>query len=190
MAMEGDLILMHQVSTPPQRDVARSLAPLGLQDNAGNPLKLRNLHQSFSCVHPPSCREALQRVVSAVTASAFAMHLDVVRSEGSEPGKIHVQFADSGKKPYGMEKLQTELFSLFAEEGIHDAVKHSAHLTLNYFAQQRIKPIHVRPVTLIIDTIELVEVRGRGDNYRYEPIETLHLLPMTEPPAIQLHLLA
>ena len=69
-------------------------------------------------------------------------------------------------------------------------MKHSAHLTLNYFAQQRIKPIHVRPVTLIIDTIELVEVRGRGDNYRYEPIETLHLLPMTEPPAIQLHLLA
>ncbi len=188
MAVEGEIFLMHRVSELSRRDVAETLVSSGLQ-NAVNPIAMRNAHQSFSCVHAPDCREALRRVGSAVTASAFAMHLDVVRSEGYESGKIQVQFADSGKTPYGMVKLQAELFSLFAKEGIHDAVKHSAHLTVNYFAQQRIGPVQVGSVILIIDTIELVEVRGRGDTYRYEPIESWRLRPMIEPPTIQLDLL-
>ena len=90
----------------------------------------------------------------------------------------------------GFVKFQTDLHSAFDRHGIQDGLRHSAHITLGYWARQRMQKVYVRPVLWIIDTIELVEVQGHGDTYRYESLDAWRPLLMTESPTFQPDLLA
>lgn len=177
--------------TPVRREIHRAIEPLKLASVIGNALfPSRNWHQSLSGWHMPEMLELLQLACSQLQAQAFCFRLDRFSCTGKNPGSIHWALRSSHDEPLGFQELLTELRRVFALNGIKDDCSHTAHVTLSYFAEQRIANAQIEPVDWVIDTIELVVARGHGETYRYETIGTWSLLPMLQEPPAQFSLIA
>jgi 2'-5' RNA ligase len=181
---------MARVPAPVRQALLQALAAGGLDARLGRALyPPRNWHQSLSTLHPPQAREALRRGCAGLDASAFEIHLDRLRSSGTVPGHIHWEFVPSAGKPDGLARLLAGLRAGLGEQGIDDTQGHSAHVTVAYSANQGIGTLHLPPVAWRVDAIELVQVAGRGDDYRYEVVEAWPLHASSDPSPMQFDLL-
>lgn len=178
-------------ATPVRRQLHGALAPLQLTKVIGHALfPSRNWHQSLSGWHPPSRIDALRHACAQLEANAFCFRLDRFISTGKDPGAIHWALRSSHGVPLGFQELLEALSRVLMANGIQDECRHSAHVTLSYFAEQSLDNAHIEPVDWVIDTIELVAAYGRGDTYRYETIDVRPLLPIAHAMPTQLGLLA
>ena|GEM_PF-915478 len=190
MARPGELFVMARVPAPVRAALMEALAAGGLDTKLGRALyPPRNWHQSLSALHPPQAREALCRACAELDASAFELRLDRLRSSGTGPGHIHWEFVPSAGKPDGLALLLAELQAVLGAQGIDDIQGHSAHVTVSYTANQGIGTLHLPPVAWRVDAIELVQVAGRGEDYRYEVVEAWPLHAASAPSPMQFDLL-
>ena len=190
MASPGHVMVMIH-ATQVCRQIHRSIEPLRLSRVIGHALfPSRNWHQSLSGWHTPDMLGTLQLACSQLQALAFCFRLDRFVCTGKTPGAIHWTLRSSHDEPHGFPELLTELRRVLQLNGIPDACGHTAHITLSYFAEQRMANADIEPVDWVIDTIELVGARGHGDTYRYETAGAWSLLPMLHTPPAQLSLLA
>lgn len=185
--MPGEILLLARLPMLVVEALLRGMAPLQLQRRLGDALfEPRNWHQSLSLIYPAHMRDALVAACREIKANAFTMHIDRLESDGNDPGHIHWRLIPSGGKPLGLVRLLEARRVAFEAHGIHDNEGHSAHTTISYRARQSLPLfLNIPLVTLIVDAIELVAVRGSGRTYRYETIESFPLATMPEPPMIQ-----
>lgn len=190
MAQPGELFVMARVPEAIREALLRVLADAGMDTTLGRALYApRNWHQSLSDLHPATAREAMRRACAGLQAHAFELRLDRLESSGITSGRIHFQFVPSTGKPEGLATLLTRVHERLQTQGITETQGHRAHVTVSYNARQGIEPLRIEPVSWLIDTIELVEAAGRGDDYRYDVVEAWPLLPPLPAPPTQLGLL-
>ena len=190
MAQPGELFVMARVPAALREALLRVLAESGLDQVLGSALyPPRNWHQSLSDLHPREARENLRLACSRLEARAFSMQLDMLRSSGDLPGRIHWKFVPEGRKPLGMKLLMSDVRAKLEDHGMVQAHGHRAHVTVSYFASKHIEPRAIAPAPWLIDAVELVEAAGRGTDYRYEVVETFPLRPPAAPAPTQLGLL-
>lgn len=164
------------------------LRDAGLDAQAGDALyPPRNWHQTLSDLYPPAAREALLRACGGLEAAGFDLHLDRLACSASE--RIHWQFVPSGGRPDGLARLSAALRARLRAQGLEEKSSHRAHVTVSYNASRVIEPLAFAPLCWPIDAIELVEVAGRGRDYRYEVVEAWPLSPPAARPPGQLDLL-
>jgi 2'-5' RNA ligase len=149
----------------------------------------RNWHQSLSDLHPPEARENLRLACARLEARTFSIQLDMLRSSGNLPGRIHWKFVPEGHKPLGMKLLLSDVRAKLEDHGLVQAHGHRAHVTVSYFAGEQIEPRAIEPVPWLIDAVELVQAAGRGADYRYEVVDTFPLRAPAAPTPTQLDLL-
>lgn len=190
MAQPGELFVMARVPEAIREALLRVLAGTGMDAMLGHALYApRNWHQSLSDLHPATAREAMRRACAGLDAHAFELRLDRLESSGIASGRIHFQFVPSTGKPEGLATLLARVRERLHTQGIAETQGHRAHVTVSYNARQGIEALRIEPVSWLIDTIELVEAAGRGNDYRYDVIEAWPLHPPLPPPPIQLGLL-
>jgi 2'-5' RNA ligase len=190
MARPGELFVMVRVPAAVREALLQVLAESGLDQVLGSALYApRNWHQSLSDLHPPEAREHLRLACCRLEARAFCLQLDQLRSSGNPPGRIHWKFVPTGQKPLGMKLLLADVRSKLQDHGLAQAHGHRAHVTVSYIANGQIEPRAIAPVPWLIDAVELVEVAGRGADYRYEVVDTFPLRPAARPAPTQLGLL-
>ncbi len=190
MARPGELFVMARVPGAVREALLRALAIGGLDARLGGALyPPRNWHQTLSDLQPPASLEAMRRACAGLEAHAFQLRFDQVRSSGSEAGRIHWEFLPSHGKPEGLALLLAEVQDRLRAQGIGHVHGHRAHVTVSYSASQGIGTLAIPAVDWLLDTIELVQVAGRGKDYRYETVEAWPLRAPPAPPALQLGLL-
>lgn len=191
MAQPGELFVMVRVPDAVREALLQVLAESGLDQALGRALyPPRNWHQSLSDLHPPEAREHLRLACSRLEARALCLQLDQLRSSGNTPGRIHWKFVPAGHKPLGMKLLMADVRSKLEDHGLAQAFGHRAHVTVSYLADRQLEPRAIAPVPWQIDAVELVEVAGRGADYRYEVVDTFPLRPPAQPAPVQPDLLA
>ncbi|UNK58387.1 2'-5' RNA ligase family protein [Pseudoxanthomonas daejeonensis] len=187
MARPGELFVMSRVPQALRDAGLGVLREAGLDTVLGEALyPLRNWHQSLSDLHAREARESMRRACAAVVAEAFEMRLD--RLESSVHRRIHWQFVPSAGRPEGLGRLMAAVRGQLRAQGLVEAQGHRPHVTVSYRANRSIEPLTFAPLIWQIDTIELVEVAGHGNNYRYDVVDAWQLRPPVAPPA-QLDLL-
>ena len=190
MAQPGELFVMARVPEAIREALLRVLAGTGMDAMLGHALYApRNWHQSLSDLHPATAREAMRRACAGLDAHAFELRLDRLESSGIASGRIHFQFVPSTGKPEGLATLLARVRERLHTQDIAETQGHRAHVTVSYNARQGIEALRIEPVSWLIDTIELVEAAGRGNDYRYDVIEAWPLHPPLPSPPIQLSLL-
>jgi 2'-5' RNA ligase len=190
MAQPGELFLMARVPEAIRVALLRVLADADMDTTLGRALyPPRNWHQSLSDLHPAAAREAMRQACAGLDAHAFELRLDRLESSGITSGRIHFQFVPSTGKPEGLADLLTRVRGRLHTQGIVETQGHRAHVTVSYNARQGIEPLRIEPVSWLIDTVELVEAAGRGNDYRYDVVEAWPLHPPLPPPPTQLGLL-
>ena len=185
--MPGETLLIARLPMLVVEALLRGMAPLQLQRRLGNALfEPHNWHQSLSLIYPAHMRDALLAACRDIKATAFAMHIDRLESDGNVPAHIHWRLIPSGGKPAGLVRLLEARRVTFEAHGIYDDMGHGAHTTICYRALQGLPTfLNIPLATWIVDAIELVAVRGFGRTYRYETLEVWPLAPMPEPLMIQ-----
>src|SRR4051812_11801592 len=130
-----------------RRQMHGALAPLNLTNVVGHALfASSNWHQSLSDWHDPSSIDALRHACSQLEAHAFCFRLDRFVSTGKQPGDIHWALRSQHGDPPGFLELLDELRRVLRLSGIDDQCRHSAHVTLSYFAQQGLANASIEPV--------------------------------------------
>lgn len=191
MARPGELFVMARVPGPLGDALLGVLRDAGLDALLGGALyPPRNWHQSLSDLHPPEAREPLRRACAGLAVEGAELRLDRLESAGPEPGRIHWRFVPAGGKSDKLARLLTGLRARLHAEGLAARHGHRPHVTISYGARQAIAPPNVPPQPWRIDAIELVEVAGRGADYRYDTINAWPLRPPATPPPTQLSLLS
>ena len=184
MARPGELFVMARVPQALRDALLDVMRGAGLDTLLGGALyPPRNWHQTLSGLHPPEAREAMGRACAAVAAAAFDMRLDRLESSGPEPGRIHWRFVPSTGRPAGLIDLMAAVRMQLRAQGLVETQGHRPHVTVSYNASRAIEPLQFGPVDWRIDSIELVEVAGRGKDYRYDVVEAWPLRATAAPPA-------
>lgn len=191
MARPGELFVMARVPAALGDALLGILRDTGLDAVLGGALyPPRNWHQSLSDLQPPDAREALRRACAGLSAEGAELRLNRLESAGPEPGRIHWRFVPAGGKSDGLARLLTALRTRLRGEGLAAQHGHRPHVTISYGARQAIAPLNFPAHPWQIDTIELVEVAGRGKDYRYDTVDAWPLHPPATPPPTQLSLLS
>lgn len=191
MAKPGELFVMARVPQPLADALLGVLRDAGLDALLGHALyPPRNWHQTLSDLQPPDAREALRRACSGLAAEATEVRLDRLESTGPQPGRIHWRFVPAGGKSEGLARLLAALRTRLRVECLAAQHGHRPHVTISYGARQAIAPLAVPSQPWRIDTIELVEVAGRGKDYRYDTVDAWTLRPTATTPPAQLSLLS
>lgn len=187
MARPGELFVMARVPQALRDALLGVLHEAGLDTLAGDALyPPRNWHQTLSDLHPPAAREAMRRACAGLDAAGFELALD--RLDCSARERIHWQFVPSSGRPDGLARLMTALRGRLRAQGLAETQGHRAHVTVSYNAGRAIEPLAFAPLCWPVDAIELVEVAGRGRDYRYDVVDAWPLSPPVASPA-QLDLL-
>ncbi|AKC86387.1 2'-5' RNA ligase family protein [Pseudoxanthomonas suwonensis] len=190
MAQPGELFVMARVPGPVRDALLHALSLGGLEAKLGRALyPPRNWHQTLSALQPAEALEPMRRACAGLDARAFDMPLDRLESSGAEPGRIHWQFVPSGGKPDGLALLLADVKDRLRGQAIADTQGHRAHVTVSYNAHQGIGRLDMPPVHWPVDAVELVQVAGRGADYRYDVVEAWPLRPSPTPAPIQFGLL-
>jgi 2'-5' RNA ligase len=190
MAQPGTLFVMARVPETLHEPLWRPIVDNGLDAMPGTRLSpLRNLHQTLSSLYPSSERAALRAACAELEAHAFTLQLERLQSVKGRPPRILWMYVPRLGTPDGVTTLAGAVRSRLRQHGIAEVSGFGPHVTVSYDAASHITPLDIAPVPWRIDTIELVEVAGRGSDYRYEVVEAFPLRPPAAPPPTQLDLL-
>jgi len=153
------------------RDALRaSLDEAGVLATLGDALSPPRLwHQSLSpdFIDTPGMRRRLLTACSRLDADAVALTLDHVRYARHEAGELRCTAAPTGAQP-AFDALQDALRRVLDAEDIVAEHRRTAHVTLSYHAPSQGATTRIRPVTWLLDTLELVAPGGTP--YRYETL--------------------
>lgn len=138
----------------------------------------QNWHQSLS--HPlPSSSALCNRMMdmgSRIKATAFTMDLNQIRGKGpvGPSNTIHWAF-HATTRPAAFDALVAAVREAFHQEGVRDMSGHTPHVTISYWAPDKLATTKIQPIAWRIDELLLVE--SRSDPYRYHTLAKWPLRP-------------
>lgn len=174
------LLFMAQPPAPVRQAMALTLDQGGwtqqLADSLSPPA---NWHQSLS--HPlpasPELVQGMRALEPQITAmAAFTLVFRRLSAQADAGQRIHWAFHAPGAcQPLAdlVAALRTGLEAL----GVPPMPGHRPHVTVSYWAPHALAPTPIAPIAWRVDHVLLVECRGQGKAYHYQPLERWSLRP-------------